>query len=435
MAFLVDINDGIIAPCNPEDPQRLGKSRWFTRGWCLQELIAPSNIHFFDHEWGYLGSKHSLRHLISKITGVDEFSLFSCNLSSVSVSRKMSWAANRETTRVEDMAYCLLGIFDINMPLLYGEGEKAFLRLQEEIIRQTEDHSLFAWHGGAYTVQTSSFNGGVLARHPSAFAKPWWVSHYDAQEFEPANVDPHACKGMETWSVTSRGIRVQLPLLPYHLGVADTDAYLAVLSCREYSSRLALYVRPIEEGSDLFFRGSDGVVKLNSERAAAADKEGLRTIYLLKSDTKRRFDRGLVNHCWLRAMEMTSRLRYHLVDASPRVVWDLNERIMPILQWWSITQAGLVFETSGCDGFALLLCVDPTNETAAIGLFEVDPQQESYVETLLKKFQETFKPQKRATAELEIIKAEAFIVASVEALTIRGKKMFVVDMSVRDRKT
>jgi len=105
-------------------------SRWFTRGWTLQELIAPSKVIFFDEEWKELGTKASLRRSISDFTGIPG-SILSDNdsLERLSIAQKMSWAAKRKTTRLEDRAYCLMGIFSINIPLLYGEGERAFLRL------------------------------------------------------------------------------------------------------------------------------------------------------------------------------------------------------------------------------------------------------------------------------------------------------------------
>ncbi|KAI0129760.1 heterokaryon incompatibility protein-domain-containing protein, partial [Xylariales sp. AK1849] len=126
----------------------LASCRWFTRGWTLQELLAPSKLEFYDSCWNCLGGRDTAAILrsISEITSIDEDILRdNRRMRQVSVGRKMSWAAKRTTTRVEDMAYCLLGIFDINMPLLYGEGRKAFLRLQEEIIRGTTDTSILAW--------------------------------------------------------------------------------------------------------------------------------------------------------------------------------------------------------------------------------------------------------------------------------------------------
>ncbi|KAI1463568.1 HET-domain-containing protein [Daldinia caldariorum] len=118
-------------------------SRWFTRGWTLQELVAPRRIKFYSEDWTELGTKSNLREIITEVTGINEDVLLGCtSLSDITVALKMSWAANRSTTRVEDMAYCLMGIFDINMPLLYGEGTKSFKRLQEKIIHQYEDYTI-----------------------------------------------------------------------------------------------------------------------------------------------------------------------------------------------------------------------------------------------------------------------------------------------------
>ncbi|KAI6459476.1 hypothetical protein MCOR03_008676 [Pyricularia oryzae] len=120
--------------------------RWFTRGWTLQELIAPSNVDFYDAIWNFKGTKKGLLDLLSSITGIDDTILSGeTRLSELPVARKMSWAAQRRTSRDEDIAYCLMGLFDLNMPLLYGEGQKAFIRLQEQILDQTRDLSLLAW--------------------------------------------------------------------------------------------------------------------------------------------------------------------------------------------------------------------------------------------------------------------------------------------------
>ncbi|OAL53047.1 HET-domain-containing protein, partial [Pyrenochaeta sp. DS3sAY3a] len=127
------------------------KSRWFTRGWTLQELLAPRHVIFYNRHWKPLGTKSEHALWISKIAAIDAEVLvedsFSTTeiLESCSVAKRMSWASQRETTRTEDMAYCLLGIFNVNIPLLYGERERAFIRLQEEIMRTTCDDSILAW--------------------------------------------------------------------------------------------------------------------------------------------------------------------------------------------------------------------------------------------------------------------------------------------------
>jgi hypothetical protein len=108
-------------------------SRWFTRGWTLQELIAPATVEFFSVGGVRLGDKNSLKQEIHEATGIPIEALQGNPLSNFSVDERMSWAAKRRTTRKEDKAYCLLGIFDIYLPTIYGEGDNAFARLNEEI--------------------------------------------------------------------------------------------------------------------------------------------------------------------------------------------------------------------------------------------------------------------------------------------------------------
>ncbi|KAK7747619.1 hypothetical protein SLS62_009030 [Diatrype stigma] len=154
-----------IAYLSDLDRTELGPCRWFERGWTLQELIAPSKVLFYNKDWKYCGSRNGFRvdnkHKpsedlsvrIAEISSIDK-SLLSRNdsleitrsLSSIPACQKMSWASKRDTTKPEDMAYCLIGIFGINhMHHKAGEGRAAFIRLQEEIIKQSSDPTLFAW--------------------------------------------------------------------------------------------------------------------------------------------------------------------------------------------------------------------------------------------------------------------------------------------------
>ncbi|KAF2163115.1 hypothetical protein M409DRAFT_37306, partial [Zasmidium cellare ATCC 36951] len=160
-AYLSDVDDAL-----DETFEQLRSSVWFTRGWTLQELVAPKSVSFYTsnwiamgwcgHETGYENTMTTLGRLlernitkvISKITSIP-VEVFEHNvvISSRRTAEKMSWLRNRTTTREEDMAYCALGLFGINMPLLYGEGSRAWNRLQEEIIRTSNDESIFAWSG------------------------------------------------------------------------------------------------------------------------------------------------------------------------------------------------------------------------------------------------------------------------------------------------
>jgi hypothetical protein len=148
-AYLRDVSGSIV-----EDGKLsfdIKKSRWFKRAWTLQELLAPKALIFYSYEWAEIGSidMEHLKSVLSEVTRIDEEYLTpgkNKRLQDASISKRMSWAAKREATREEDIAYSLFGIFDVQMPLLYGEGQqKAFRRLQEEIMKYSDDHTLFAW--------------------------------------------------------------------------------------------------------------------------------------------------------------------------------------------------------------------------------------------------------------------------------------------------
>ncbi|KAE8410853.1 ankyrin repeat-containing domain protein [Aspergillus pseudocaelatus] len=200
------------------------ESKWFTRGWTLQELIAPSTIIFFDENCTELGTKATLQESISKCTRIPESILSGEDgLDTFNVAQRMSWAAERQTTRIEDRAYCLLGIFGVNIPLLYGEKENAFIRLQEEIMRVCEDHSLFAWR--------CSDTRGILATSPAAF-----IDSHDIMQFNPFDT-PNS-----PFTVTSIGVHLELRIL----GVGPGGLALAILHCKKRYGKdkpIAIYVK------------------------------------------------------------------------------------------------------------------------------------------------------------------------------------------------
>ncbi|KAN0099864.1 HET domain containing protein [Hyaloscypha variabilis] len=212
------------------------KCRWFTRGWTLQELIAPTVVEFYCNSWHFFGTKQSLFNELSNVTGIQPEVLRFNDLSLTSVARKMSWASQRRTSRKEDMAYCLLGLFDISMPLLYGEGEKAFLRLQEHIAASSTDHTLFAWGvlpGSAVGDQLRSYRS-IFARSPADFAQ--------SGIFEERKI-----LHPDTWAQTNRGFHGVFPTIPAPAAkrlfieseefpvYIDDENYLIILNCL-YSS-------------------------------------------------------------------------------------------------------------------------------------------------------------------------------------------------------
>ncbi|KAK4110123.1 HET-domain-containing protein [Canariomyces notabilis] len=239
--YLADLEPGT----RDDLAQTLRNCRWFTRGWTLQELIAPLKVHFFDMEWNYRGDKDSLAELLESRTGIPERLLRSQSaLSDYSVARRMSWAAMRETTRLEDKAYCLLGIFDVNMPLIYGEGMKAFDRLQTSILQTTSDLSIFAWTDDRVPCPQYA---GALAESPRQFAGCGNI-----------NVSAQGTSIYGNFIITNKGIQLDTFLYAYPMD-EEEDGRVTVrtalsLLCTLEGSMLQVYLRKIDGGLYARFR-------------------------------------------------------------------------------------------------------------------------------------------------------------------------------------
>ena len=185
-------------------------SRWFRRGWTLQELIAPKHILFFSSSWMVLGTKRALERdtgfltRLSRITGIEVRLLQDPgHLRNYSIAQRMSWMAKRDTTRKEDLAYCLMGLFNVHMPILYGEGIlKAFTRLQLEIIRTTPDETIFAWRRGS---SNHPFDDecGLLARLPSDFGESASIVRHTLPRLD----------ALRNYSMTNIGLSMEAYLL------------------------------------------------------------------------------------------------------------------------------------------------------------------------------------------------------------------------------
>jgi hypothetical protein len=218
----------------------MAESRWFTRGWTLQELLAPRRIVFFSSDWTEIGTKASLKHAISERTGISEKHLilnettqqWVVQLSEASVAQRMSWIATRTTTRPEDVAYCMLGIFGVNMPLLYGEGTRAFVRLQEEIIKVSNDQTIFCWEWVPSLVPQNWTS--MLAPSPTLFeSSDDYVRMSDAFE-DQASV----------FSITNAGLSIVLPTI----WIGDRQfVFLRALSGRQ-SGRACIALRRVGMG-------------------------------------------------------------------------------------------------------------------------------------------------------------------------------------------
>ena len=211
----------------------------FSCGWTLQELIAPMNIRFFNQNWLDLGDKKSLANTLSAITRVPQNILANgLPIKRPCVAQIMSWAADRVTTREEDQAYSLLGLLDVNMPMLYGKGKRAFQRLQLEIMRTSNDQSIFAWDPEGKNPRI----GNILADDPSFFRDCDDMEIMGIDEFTYYHNDQvtveelHSIKEHQLglFPVTNRGIQMCLPLSPY---LGSRSVFTTRLAC--HSPRLS----------------------------------------------------------------------------------------------------------------------------------------------------------------------------------------------------
>lgn len=217
--------------------------KWFSRGWTLQELIAPKLAHFFDQKWEFIGDKTQLADSLSVVARVPAHVLkYGLDGTRPSVAQVMSWAADRTTTREEDRAYSLLGLLGVHMPMLYGEGKNAFRRLQLEIIRMSNDHSIFAWGHTWKSGWSSSF----LADDPSWFRDCGSIElslfstfvadlKKDLTEEEGNNFG----RLWKTFTVTNNGIKIRLPTITHG---SISQVILACSDLSGYPKMIAIHL-------------------------------------------------------------------------------------------------------------------------------------------------------------------------------------------------
>jgi hypothetical protein len=186
--------------------------------------------------------------ILNQVTGINAEVLIDPDIMhTLPVARRMSWAAKRETTRVEDMAYCLLGIFDVNIPLIYGEGRKAFARLQEQIIHEQNDLSIFAWK----TTNGSQAYRGILAQEPSEFT--------EARSLRTVPGEPDAPE----FVMTNKGIRISIAFSIHPNGscIFPLNCYYEESTPPKKPEPVGIYV--IMYGPGLYARSRPHEVALN----------------------------------------------------------------------------------------------------------------------------------------------------------------------------
>ena len=274
LVYLHDIDVEPDAPTAKRN-QALCDSEWFQCGWTLQELLAPSILLFLSKTWKAIASKQTSAAYIALVTNIDQDILtFERSLDEVSVACKMSWAASRRTTREEDEAYCLMGLFGVNIPIVYGEGCYAFIRLQEEIIKTVPDQSIFAWgrilepHRGKGSYRFGlPFDPGLasestspnllrkvsspsylMVSSPTDFANSSHITPLSRDEFaQKLGMPLEPYTDQVPFTATAYGILAHMPLItviPHDHDWQNFPALLALLACQKQDdgSLLALFV-------------------------------------------------------------------------------------------------------------------------------------------------------------------------------------------------
>lgn len=250
------------------------KSRWFKRGWTLQELIAPPRIAFFSNSWtvlfrfiksGIMLGESARRTSTQQCTGIEnllaEITTIPADIF-ISQNRykatpkgaRLSWASSRRTTRDEDLAYCLLGLVEVNMPLLYGEGMRSFVRLQEEILKTSNDLSILAWGYGVSLHEMETIvrvdEGHILAPSPSLFRG------FDQYKWDTNIWTPPSSHS----DITNNGLYIEILLLNLDL---CCPIYLGILSQERRQEKLGRCVRCI--GIPLYHNKALGIFQRTTE--------------------------------------------------------------------------------------------------------------------------------------------------------------------------
>ncbi|KAI1081349.1 HET-domain-containing protein [Whalleya microplaca] len=229
--------DDVSAESDPfSDSSEFRNSRWFTRGWTLQELLAPQMLVFFDKAWKELktgrldqsGTKSWVRlrliDLLSDKTRIPKNVLYGDSFQPYCAAARLAWAADRQTTRIEDRVYSLLGLLDVHMPLLYGEGNKAFLRLQEEVIRTRNDLSILAWGFRLPSAYPRLLNDdSVLAQSPSEFSQC-----YNFLESDEVSASSMLYPTTSHSVMTNIGLQMAVPIRPID---SKNMVFIAMLRC------------------------------------------------------------------------------------------------------------------------------------------------------------------------------------------------------------
>ncbi|KAK3316814.1 heterokaryon incompatibility protein-domain-containing protein [Apodospora peruviana] len=316
-AYLSDLSHNV----DFQDSAGFPACNWLKRGWTLQELIAPEHVEFYDQAWTKRGTKIENEGFIAETTRIDGKVLRdSAVLSLTPVAKRMFWASARKTTRIEDLAYCLMGIFDIHMPMIYGEGSKSFMRLQEEIAKQSCDRSLFAWTAQPLAGEGNQAFRGMFARSPAEFSSCSRIrSRHSMGAFEGLI--------QKEFTITNKGVGIKTMLVGtsatgdsiFNLGLTE-DLLPRITDTRGW---IGIYLTKTPLG---FVRSR------SSERyTAGADQRTVldKKIIHIRKDVSPSESASLWAFCWRWAVHLRPFAYGELADMAvmPTELWDRQRRL------------------------------------------------------------------------------------------------------------
>jgi len=426
-AYLSDVSSGNGGSSEHQAADRgesttagsLAASRWFTRGWTLQELLAPHDMRFYDSTWQLLGTKGELCSQIHSITGIPPMILLGItDMRSASVAQRMSWAAKRVTKRNEDMAYCLLGVFGVTMPMIYGEGgDKAFRRLQEQIMKDVKDDSILAW--GCQLPGTDACEepakllpGRLLATSPADFAKCGDI--LTSPQLVITVTDLFAGRLKLRLPVVESETGRTYGLLSSHCGYSSNLALGIPLMKVSGSESTTEYARPHGFHARL-------VPKLNASEEGTLARAV--SIHIDSPDQLPLNDQG---QYWYWIQNPVQEIR--LVEVEPASLWRKERALIEAKSHSRLKKPGTItgltvlrFRANETD-FVLVLDLDRSQETASVRYSLMTALSQTNLSEIMVKFR-SFRAKAR-----ESLMAGFNLKLGVSIETVASQKMFVIRM-------
>ena len=421
-AYLADVPPGVDCS-NPNS--KFFTSRWFTRGWTLQELLAPKEVRFYDAAWNFLGTKADMSIAIETITGIPRPVLQGwASLDTQSVAQRMSWASKRVTKRPEDIAYCLLGLFGVYLNMIYGEGaEEAFSRLQQKIMTEVRDDSILAWGLNVREPVPKGLkpvlSAGALARSPSDFvncrrirSRQRYIGPMHSLEISggclSVNLQLHKEKNGDLYGVLN-------------CGPDDTDDDVVVIPLHAVSSESSEYIRPkyhpVHIRNKKSLEGSPKLIYIQKDQASGNGQ--------------------LANRRHWFYVEESIETNLELIDVQPRSRWQKNHGMIVTANesGSDVGERSLTrfrAKVSGCSDVVVILDFMLSNAQPSARCHVMTCSTDTDLNDLGSKLQYM---RRQAWGKQSASNGRFYVKATVAEMSVAGQRMFVLRLATAETKS